>query len=185
MKIYRPKTRLLKFVSNETKLSHDEMNYRIDCIEQRSYSDTLLCSGSDVVDLINNSEGDNIKSKFVNVIKNKITDISPDDISSINYLGKDKKTLKVTCTTEIIKKRIISKGKQSKVTNFYVSEFLTHYRHKLFFEARQIKRKYNFNDIFIYTRYGDIFYKIKDQTSFFKIARQSDLVKLERLAVVQ
>ena len=147
----------IKALSDENK----DLQQKIDSLDQRILSSTVLCSGNKVDEIISSTEADNDK---INKVFDQITGLAPgvvnSDIQNISIIGKDKKHFKIVCNNINIKNKILSEARHKKLDNIYFSEFLTPLRNKLFYELRQIKRKYPDKVKSIYTRNGNIFYKL-------------------------
>ena len=118
----------------------EELKLQVDNLEQQVNSNIVVLSGSVISDVMKTSQKKDINENIANVISENVFNISPKDIVNSTVLGKDKPILKVACSSENIKKRIISIAKKKRVPNLFVNEFLTQHRYKLFQQARSIKR---------------------------------------------
>ena len=116
---------------------------------------------------------DNVKK----IISNKVTSIQESEISHVNRIGKDLRTVKVVCNSSAIKQKIISHARINKPENVFFSEYLTYYRSKLFFEARKLRRE-NINNLRVYTRQGNICYKVLSSGELGSIRTMIDIDKL-------
>ena len=147
--------------------SSNNLEIKVDALEQKSYADLLLCNGDFVSELLNNDVV-NLKQ----AISLKIADIVPEfkesDIAKINIINKNKSILKIELQSGSIKKRILFEARTKKPANIYFSEYLTSYRYKLYYELRQLRRKYN-EHLITYVRDGALCYKLKfDENNKFK-----------------
>ena len=159
----------------------NNVDIKIDNLEQQSHSKVVICSGKAVENIIDKSNNTNVKSNIVKLITDKVINIESDDLSRVSLIGKDKKKLKVICSNESIKKSIISEARNKKPEGTFVTEFLTKRRNQLFYKARQIKRSNPGIKTSAYTRFGNIFFKFYDTGRYYHINSESDLQLIENL----
>ena len=142
----------------------DRVTIKLDEIEQKSNANVVLCSGSFISNICNNEENlnnDNITTNVINIISDKLIPVTRKDIVKVNRIGKNRNLIKITCSSESLKIKLISEARKQKIPNIYLNEYLTKFRNKLFFQARKLRLN-NHDRLKVYTRHGDIFYKLRD-----------------------
>ena len=158
-----------------------DLGLRVDFLEQKSNLSTVVLSGDDISNIVKDSQKSELKENVASLLKRKVANVEPSEISELFPLGKEKKSLKLTCSTENIKRKLISSAKQSKSPNLYVNEFLTKKRYQLFHQARLLKKKYPSSNLIVYTRFGDIYFKITREGKYQKISTLGQISALERI----
>ena len=165
-------------VSTDKNLN-DELKLKVDSLEQKSFSNIILCCGSEVSSLLSRQ---NIN--YENEIKNKLRDINincdDNEINKVSPFGKSRKYVKIYCSTATVKNRILYEIRKRKPSNFYCSEFLTSYRDNIYFQLRSLKKKYPSKISAVYTRGGQIFYKLVPGGDYKCIQRLNEVVQLEQ-----
>ena len=155
----------------------EEFQLKIDDLEQKNYSHVIAVSGNSLT-LATNDRTD-YKSRVIDLIVEKTNNIiKKEDIENVIAVGKEKKIYKCICKTLKVKQSVLSYARQHKPDNIYFSEFLTLYRNKLYFGARQLKKKFPDKISAVYTREGNIYYKTTASTQFSLIRKENDLTKL-------
>ena len=158
-----------------------EIHLKIDAIEQKNNSNILLCAGDIANDIINlNESNSNLKSNFIEKVKKIIPAVTATDVERVYTFGKNKKTLKVIWSSTVTRNNFLSEIKKLKPTNIYFSEFLTTYRNKLFYELRQLRRKYPTKITAAYTREGNIYFKSSTNNKFNIVRTTQDILNLTR-----
>ena len=160
--------------SNSEIKSDGTLNLKIDELEQKTNSNIFTCSGTLVSNLIKDSSPVNLKSKFADIITDKLFQVTDDCFQGVTIVGIDKKTLKVTCKSDVLKKKVISEARKQKVENIYFNEFLTKFRNSLFYQARKLRNRYP-SRVRVYTRFGNIFYKLDNAERHKPLRNSSDL----------
>ena len=156
---------------------NEDLELRLDILEQRNNANTLSISGESLWSLIQDKD---FKSKIIETIIQKTDNIvNKDEIDDIIVIGKEKKNFKVICRSLDVKNKILSFARQRKPKDIFVSEFLTSFRNRLFYQARQLKKIYPNCLSSVYTRSGNVFYKLKNNQHFFKIKKLNDIEELK------
>ena len=163
-------------------IEKEDIQLKLDDLEQRQNSNIVLVSGASLssITTANNSvHHNNLKSKLVDslVEKTNLT-LDKNEIEDVIAIGKEKNNFKVICRNIETKSKILNFARINKPKDVYFSEFLTSFRSKLFYEARQLKKNHPSQLIAVYTRRGNIFYKVKDNLNYFRIRKLSDIVDL-------
>ena len=164
-----------------TDISIDHLNRKVDLLEQKSYSNVILCSGECLNEVFNEQQDSNqLVSKTVDRVKRIYPDVNVADIIKITPVGRNKKCLKVVCSSINIKKNILKEARERKLPDIFCTEFLTQTRNNIFFELRQLRKKYPHKFKSTYVRNGNIFYKLQGNESFSIVHSMSDVLALER-----
>ena len=160
--------------------NHDELQLKLDSLEQKSLSNELVCSGSLVENIIADSVGtSSLTANFIEKVKNFFPIIENENIVKVSQLGNTKKTLKVVCNNTQNKYRILKSIRALKLRNIYFSEYLTSYRNSLYYKLRQLKKQHPSYITAAYTRDGNLHYRTTGDTKFKIIKREGDLKFLE------
>ena len=110
-----------------------------------------------------------IRSEIIDLLKTNCDGTLQDsDISSVNIIGREKKFLKVTLISKYQRDKVLRFIKSRKPKDFYVAEFLTKNRSKLFFRARALRRENECVES-VYTRDGAIYCKVANRERPFYI----------------
>ena len=166
-----------KTVSEEVK--GKDLEIRVDAIEQKSLSHVLLCSGDKICDAIESHSG-SLKDTVVSSICQALPEVAKEsDIVRVTVFGKKKKVVRVECSSEINKRKLISSARRVKPENIYFAEFLTPLRNKIFFSLRSMKNKYPNKISAVYTRDGTVFYKTPGTDGYKTIRHPKDVTDLE------
>jgi hypothetical protein len=158
-----------KSVSNEVSPQLVTITGRLDALEQDSLVNVMVCQGEAVNSLIERVKRTNATPKEqaarvreavineFNSIAN--TPVHNDNLCDISILGKDRKHLKIVCSSKHVKLNLIQSVKQVRPPNFYVGDYLTKVRSNLFYRVRSL-RKNNDSITSVYTMSGNIYCKI-------------------------
>lgn len=164
----------------QSNIQSEDIELKFDYLEQQGHSNVLMCTG----DIISKALSDtNITSLrefiFAELKQNIYPNIQINDIARVNNFGKNKKSLKIIFSSEFIKIKILHSVRQKKPQNIYFYEFLTSFRSNLYYELRQLKRKYPDKICAAYTRNGSIFYKLSSENNkYYKVCRLTDIHEL-------
>ena len=138
----------------------ENLELKIDNLEQKNNSNILICSGNLINDLVNNAEfDDDLTSKIQREVKKVYPDLKTSDITKIIPHGREKKCVKLFCISLRVRNSIIFEARKKKPDGIYFSEFLTQRRFKLFYELRQIKKDNPDKIYAVYIRNGNIYSK--------------------------
>lgn len=170
-------------VSQQTNVTEEvkekDLEVRVDAIEQKSVSHVLLCSGNMITEAIENHP-ESLRDTVVSSVCQALPEVANEsDIVRVAVFGKKKKMVKIECSSERSKKKLISSARLVKPANIYFSEFLTPFRSKMFFSLRSLKKKYPSKISAVYTRDGTVFYKIPGTDGFKTIRHPNDVTNLE------
>ena len=175
------------------------MNKRFDNLEQESFSNVLLLQGPRIEEIIGNIPIPPIRSQEsaaslrINVpppasLKQQIseavgtvTDVAMDNenVMTLHVFGKDRKSVKITCHTSFLKKKILSDIKLKKPNGIFACEFLTKNRSDMLYRLRVLKRRYPSKIGAAFSRDGSIFYRDISSSRNFVMHDLADINKLE------
>ena len=160
--------------------SNHDLILKIDTLEQKSYSDILLCSGDEIDNILSQNNTDNLEDKLKNKLRDVNLNINDEHINKVVPFGKDRKRLKIYCSSVSAKNKILNELRKRKPEKIFCSEFLTAYRSNLFFKLRSLKRKYPDKLTAVYTRGGSIFYKRLPGNEYRSIRSLNDITILDQ-----
>ena len=175
--------------SSESKLipklnpnEREEFELKVDALEQKSNSNILICSGKVISDVIShNNDSIDIKNEIFSKVKAITTNIKEADIGNIHVFGKDKKVVKIICSSLNVKRTILNEFRNKKPQDIFIAEYLTSFRSKLYFELRQLKKLYPTKIYSTYISNGNLYYKLSnDVTKFFNIRQPRDIFQLRK-----
>ena len=104
-----------------------------------------------------------LRSSIINILQaNCDNSLLDSDISAVNVIGREKKSLKVTLVSKYQRDKVLRSIKTSKPKGIFVAEFLTKHRSKLFFKARAARKE---NECIegAYVRDGAIYCKVTNR----------------------
>ena len=165
--------------SSSSNSNHD-LILKIDTLEQKSYGDILFCSGDEVEKILSQDNFDNLEGKLKNKLRDVNFDVNDEHIRKVVPFGKNRKRLKVYCSSVSSKNKIINEFRKRKPEKIFCSEFLTSYRNNLFFKLRSLKRKYPSKLAAVYTRNGTVFYKLLHNNEYKCIRNLDDITALDQ-----
>ena len=164
-------------------IKNDDFQLRLDSLEQGSLSNVLVCSGSSIVECIENNE-DALTTKVIDKVKEFLPDVDGNTIDRVIPIGKEKKSLKVICANVTVRNNILRAARIRKVPNIYFNEYLTAFRNTLYYKLRLIKKRFNSKIASVYTRNGNLFYKNIGDEKYYRIKSEQDITELEaRLSI--
>ena len=156
-----------------------DLEIRVDAIEQKSLSNVLLCSGNKITEAIENHP-ETLKDTVVSSICQALPEVAKaSDVIRVTVFGKKKKVVKVECSSEVSKKKIVSSARRGKPANIFFAEFLTPLRNKMLFSLKSLKNKYPNKISAVYTRDGTVFYKIPGSEGFKSVRHPKEVTDLE------
>lgn len=119
-----------------------------------------------------------LKQAVHDVLSPIVPQLSTGDLSMISVQGRDRKHLKVTCSSREVKSRILSLFRRNKPKELFANEYLTKHRSQLLYRLRCLKRR--FDDLgSVYCSNGSIYYKFKNSNVDVLVTDVSDINKLE------
>jgi hypothetical protein len=119
-----------------------------------------------------------LKQAVHNVLSPIVPQLSIGDLSVISVQGRDRKHLKVTCSSREVKFHILSSFRHNKPENLFANEYLTKHRAQLLYKLRCLRRR--FDDLgSVYCSNGSIYYKIRNLNTDVLVTDVSDVNKLE------
>ena len=162
----------------------ESLKLKVDYLEQKNNSNVLICNGTFIDDLTSentNSTNDvgNLRNKLSVKLKSILPDIKDSHIDKIITIGREKKRIKIICSSQSIKNSILYEARCKKLTDIYFSEFLTSYRLKLLLELRQLKNQNRDRIYACYTRNGNIFYKLSVNDNHVPVKTIGDIETLK------
>ena len=154
---------------------------KVDALEQKNNSNIIVISGNSLpLPERSDSDSDHFKSEVLNILIEKTNKIiEKEDIENVISINKDKKIYKIICKKPSVKRTVISYARKNKPTDLYVSEFLTAFRSKLFYEARTLWKNSRESIQSVYTREGNIFYKLINDPKFNQLRSMNDITTLK------
>ena len=162
----------------------DGVSDRLDKIEQNLNSNTLICRGPAVSDLIAAATvgpSTNLISLKGEVCKS----ICGDDIVNIDIanlrvglFGRERKSLKIECSNLSTKIHLLKKARIRRPTGLFLSEFLTPTKHSIYYNLRQLRKQHPDKFKSVFTRGGNIFYRLSDSDRLCQISSLADLQKI-------
>ena len=159
---------------------NDELNQKIDSLEQRLLNDTLICNGEFVNSILDRDNITQLTETFTEKVKLILPNVDNGHFSRVTPIGKDNKTLKVVCCNTSTRNEILRVIRQRKPQNIYFSEFLTPNRNNLYYKLRQIKKKFPHRIASVYTRDGNLFFKIIGDNNYYSIKHEKDITDLDK-----
>ena len=159
----------------------NNVNSRLDKLEQNANQNILICQGSTIESLIKESEVDGkpsperLKGELCkNVCGESATNINISEIR-VSVFGRAKKAIKVDCPNLTSKVQIIKKARERKPQGLYVNEFLTETKLKLFLNARALKKLHPNKLNAVFTRGGNVFYSLVSSERYHQINSITEL----------
>ena len=159
----------------------NNVNDRLEKIEQNININTLICRGTAVEDLLKASpsgEPLNLERLKGDICKTACGDsVTGIDIANmrISVFGKDKKCLKINCANSTSKLHLIRQARLRKPEGFYVSEFLTTAKLKVFHNLRALKKQHPTRIKAVFTRGGNVLYTLQNSERVYQASSLSDL----------
>ena len=157
-----------------------QLETRLDAIEQKSNANIVLCSGPSIREIIGNKP-ENLKEAVISNISNVMPGVmDKGDISRVSPYGKQKTHVKIICSSNQVRRKLIVNARQKRPFGVFLSEFLTNSRNRLFYALRALRNKYREKMSAAYVRDGNIFYKLTGDETFKIVRTQMDITKLEK-----
>ena len=170
-----------ELTENDHHRQNEEFQMKLNEIEQRSNNNVLICNGDSIKNIITQSKTNSeLKEKLVTSVGQISQNCLHDNIIQVQKFGKNNNSVKITCSNEFVKREIIIEAKKKRLPDVYCQEFLTRFRSKLFFEARQVKKLYPTKITTVYTRNGNVYYKIISSDDYIVIKKPHDLTLLRQ-----
>ena len=159
----------------------DGVNDRIEKIEQNINSNTLICRGSVVENLVKESTTGN--SPNLERLKGEICrSVCGDEVTGIDVanmrlsiFGRESKCIKINCGNPTSKLHLIKKARTRKPEGIFVSEFLTTSKLKIFQNLRRLKKLHPDRINAVFTRGGNILYTLQNNNRVFQATSLGDL----------
>ena len=157
------------------------VNNRLEKIEQNINLNTLVCRGSAVEDLIR--ETSTGESPNLERLKGEICrtacgeEVTGIDISNVevSVLGRNKKCIKINCPNSVSKLHLLKKTRTRRPEGFFMSEFLTANKLKIFHNLRALKKQYRQKIKSVFTRGGNILYTLQNSNRLYQVSCLADL----------
>ena len=160
----------------------DDLFSKVDNLEQKANSNVILCSGPSITNIATGTDANDlskIKTDLVNKLQDIVPDTSETDFLNVSFFGKERKQLKITCNNISIRSKLLKEIKRKKPENIFLSEFLTSFRSKLYYELRQLRKKNPTKITAAYTRNGNIYYKLINDDKFYNVRYLQDIRDLK------
>ena len=163
------------------------VNSRLDKIEQNINQTTLICRGPAVESLIKDSSSG--EKPDLERLRGEICEkacgeeVENFNISGVkvSVFGKAKKCVRVECQSLASKIHLIKKTRLRKPQGFYVNEFLTESKLKIFHSLRSLKKLHPQKIKSVFSRGGNVFYSLYDTDRFYQVSSVNDLNNLQGL----
>ena len=170
----------------EQKQSLDSVSDRLEKIEQNININTLVCRGAAVDDLIKTSS--TRESPNLERLKGEICRIAcGDDVTGIDItnmrvsvFGREKKCVKINCANSTSKLHLLKSTRTRKPDGFYISEFLTPAKLKVFYNLRNLKKQHPGKIKSVFTRGGNILYTTHNSDRVHQVSSLNDLHNIIR-----
>ena len=173
-------------VSVEQNVVLEDVNNRLEKIEQNLNSNTVICRGSEVEKLVRDSttgEATNLellKGKVcAAVCGEEVTGVDVRDLR-ISLYGRDKKCIRLSCTNPASKIHLLRKAREKRPEGIFVNEFLTSNKLKIYRSLRQLKAQHPSKIKAVFTRNGNILYSLHDTSQVFHVSSIDDLSSIIR-----
>ena len=98
----------------------------------------------------------------------------------VSIIGKHKKCVKISCPNSLSKLHLLKKTRARKPEGFYISEFLTPARLKLFHNLRNLKKQHPNKIKSVFTRGGNVSYTLHNSDRVFQVSGLGDLNNIIR-----
>ena len=165
----------------------ESVNNRLEKIEQNINANILVCRGGSVDDLVGASSSSG-ESPNLERLKGDICkvacgeDVTGIDIinTRVSIIGKHKKCVKISCPNSLSKLHLLKKTRARKPEGFYISEFLTPARLKLFHNLRNLKKQHPNKIKSVFTRGGNVSYTLHNSDRVFQVSGLGDLNNIIR-----
>ena len=145
-----------------------------------------MCRGTTVDDLINATSSR--ESPNLERLKGEICRIAcGDDVTGIDItnmrvsvFGREKKCIKINCANSTSKLHLLKQTRARKPQGFYISEFLTPNKLKIFHNLRNLKKQHPQKIKSVFTRGGNIIYTHHNSDRLFQVNCLDDLINIVR-----
>ena len=163
---------------------NSKLRRQVNDLESTSRATTLLLSGP-AISLADDSSPSQMLTHSLTKIKDVYNfDLSNEDVQNCQRIrGKDNVNDKILLTLNNTFKKnelmstVIQKDKKEGVS-LNVNEYLSSYNSQLFYNLRQLRKKYNGKIFACFTRNGRIFYKIKKTSRPMLLKDEEDLSQM-------
>lgn len=174
----------------------EKISTRVDQLEQDSLSDTLLLQGPAIEELIakdahvegtmsseleerrRQPEPAALKRSICDLLRPIVPEFSGKNITQLSVQGKDRKHLRMVCSSGDEKVRVLLALKKEKPPNLFVNEYLTKLRSSLLYRARSLRRNYP-SVLGAYSRNGSIFCRVAGLGKPILLSGMTEVNKLE------
>ena len=154
---------------------------RLEKIEQNININTLICRGSAVEELIKDSSSgespnlDRLKGDICRTAcGEEVTEIDITNVQ-VSVFGKGRKSVKINCPNSAAKLCLLKKTRTRKPEGFFISEFLTANKLKVFHNLRALKKQNPQKIKSVFTRGGNILYTLHNSNRLYQASCLSDL----------
>jgi hypothetical protein len=171
------------------------MNSKIDHLEQESLTNVIMLQGPAVENIVaghsdrapgssgadgsnRNSKSAHLKAAVGEVLRGAAIPVRVDHIAAVWPQGRERKHLKVVCTSLESKIMILSTIRNIRPENIYANEYLTKHRSSLLYKLRNLKRQFP-NITSVYSRNGVVCCKIRGTDRAVAVHDLADVNKIE------
>ena len=155
----------------------EDVNNRLEKIEQNLNSNTVICHGPDVEKLVEESSTnlELLKGKVcAAVCGEEVTGVDVHDLQ-LGLYGRNKKCIRISFTNPASKIHLLKKAREKRPEGIFVNEFLTSNKLKIYKNLRQLKFQHPSKIKSVFTRNGNIFYSLKDSNRVLQVSSIADL----------
>ena len=164
---------------------NEQLQLKVDSLEQARNENKLLCSGKFVEDLTKINTNLNVGRLVFQKFKSLDNSINEIDLQNVYIFGKNRKGIIIECSSSFIKIKLLKLIKSLKPDDLYLSEFLTARRYKLFQRVKNVKKENPSIIRSVYIRQGNIYYRLHSDSSYKCVKTDKDVLLLEHNVQVE
>lgn len=142
------------------------------------YAKTTAVSSNENDERIAKSQPTALKLSVRDLLRPHVAEIAEEGIVHVSVHGKDRKHLKVVCSSTSEKNSLLSSLKRVRPSNLFANEYLTKLRSSLLYKLRSLRKKYQ-SIRSVYSRSGVIYYRLNTIDRPISVSDESDINKLE------
>ena len=164
----------------------EDVNNRLEKLEQNLNSNTLICRGPEVEKLVSDSSSG--EATNLELLKGKLCDaICGEEVASVDVrdlrvslYGRDRKCVRLSCANPASKIHLIRKARERRPEGVFVNKFLTSNKLKIYRGLRQLKVQHPTKIKAVFTRNGNVLYSLHDTNQVINVSSVDDLSKIVR-----
>ena len=155
---------------------------RLEKLEQNINSNILICRGTGVESLIEESSAGTTKPNLERLKGDVCKAVCGEDLTSVDIgnmqvtlFGKDKKKVKIDCRNPSSKLFLVKQARRKRPEGIYVSEYLTPSKVNIFYNLRQLKKQHPDKIQAVFTRGGNLFYRLNNSDREVRVNSLDDI----------